>query len=277
VRDKLGGHKTASLRGVAAMAAMQDKGNKTAGFWQLVRERRWGAVVVLIQRRAWSTARAEHTLVSMLYPLDVEQLRGNALSDMQSTQIFWNVLMVELVMLTTIYSAPSGGSSSGWSPIRMIIDTFIVVGPACISGMVMQLIFKWGNKGRRVRTKKESAQADMTQVRTRNSESKGPHRARRRRRRRSPHEWKYLLRRTLAWAIILSGYVVCALSLMIFSAQVLGPDNFNSFLGSWGAALITAWCVVEPFEIAVLIVAPNILDNKYVASIRGTLKDLGVY
>ena len=29
--------------------------------------------------------------------------------DVVPTQIFWNVLMVELVMLTTIYSAPSGG------------------------------------------------------------------------------------------------------------------------------------------------------------------------
>jgi len=223
--------------------------------------------------------RGEHTVVSMLYPLDVDT-SGRNLTDTQMTQVFWNELAIELVMLAVIYSPPTG-ASTGFNLIYAVMDAALVVGPVTIGAILFRQVFKWGNP-KRQRVKRERAVAANETVATvakipergggRKSNKSGASFSRRRwlRRARETAQW------ALAWIIVYGTNVTLLLILMIFASQTFGPEHTNGFLLTWMTAAALAWLVVEPLEVVALVFLPFILDNKYVARVRFTLKELGV-
>jgi len=224
--------------------------------------------------------RGEHTVIAMLYPLDVDT-SGRNLTDTQMTQIFWNELSVELVMLAVIYSPPSG-TSSGFNLIFAIMDAALVVGPVTIGAIIFRQIFKWGNRAKRQRVKRERAVAANETVATaskgaergggRKSKESSASFSRRRwlRKARGDAQW------ALAWIIVYGTNVTLLLILMIFASQTFGPEGTNGFLLSWMTAAALAWLVVEPLEVVAIVFLPFILDNKYVANTRFALKELGI-
>jgi len=242
----------------------------------------------------WSTARDEHSIVSMMYPKDIE-VTGVNLSDMQIAQIFWNTLMLEMVMLSFIFTPPAPGESSGgFSPIAMIIEACIVVGP-CVAGAVLfRYMFRWGNRGRRLRPKRErnvvshgklaralQLKAEGATAIARGTEQAGieeeASKDRRSKRMRRVRRTRDAIRYFSGWAMVLFVYLVCILVLLILASQKIGPDSFNTFMLTYGTAVMTAWAIVEPLEICLIVFFPFILDNDYVANIRSYAKDLGLY
>merc|ERR1712060_858009 len=79
-----------------------------------------------------------------------------------------------------------------------------------------------------------------------------------------------------SWCVVVFSIITMYLMLMIFASQTFGPEKTNEFLMSWMTAAALAWLVVEPLEVVILVCFPSLLNNKYVANVRQTLKDLGV-
>eukprot|EP00967_Tisochrysis_lutea_P051411 scaffold63472_cov33-Tisochrysis_lutea.AAC.1 len=74
-----------------------------------------------------STARGEHTVVSFLWPTDID----GALFDTQCVQIFWNVLVLESVLLAMLFSnLPSQVSPT---LVTLIIQALITVFPCVVA------------------------------------------------------------------------------------------------------------------------------------------------
>jgi len=225
--------------------------------------------------------REEHTVVSMLFPLDVDT-SGNNLTDTQLIQVFWNELATELVMLAVLFS-PSGGG--GYNPIVAIMDAMLVVGPVTVGAILFRQIFKWGNRGKREGVKRERQVAANDKVATA-AGAKTEARGKATRagltdkaslsRRRFWRKLRSTVRWVTAWAIVVSANVVMLLMLMIFASQTFGPEATNKFLLSWTTAAAVAWLLIEPLEVCFIVFLPFLLDNKYVANVRFYLKETGV-
>jgi len=278
----------------------------------MVKEGRWaelsvGAGKLLVggakqyKQDMWATARDEHTIISTLFPADVE-VKGTNLSDVQMIQIFWMEVVLELTMLALIYTPAEPGEDEGlsFSPISMIIEACLVVAPVIVSVMIFRALFKWGNRGRKLKVKRERptaysgkvalasgseetretakavelAKASKTEGQTEGKPT--TERRRRRVRRLTRRQMRGYCLYSIPWCIILGTELVCILVLMIICSQKLGPDDTKGFLLSWSTALGMAWLIVEPFEIALVVFFPGLLKNKYVARIRQAAKDLGV-
>ena len=141
--------------------AAKETGEATAEARRLAREGKWKELTIhtaagarqSVKRGAqhgWDIARSEHSIVSLLYPADVDT-SGTNLSDEQIVQIFWNTLVIELAVMALIHK-PSDG---GLSPVTMAIEGLIVVGPVAACAVITRLVFRWGNRGRKVKLKRE--------------------------------------------------------------------------------------------------------------------------
>ena len=106
-----------------------------------------------VRSRVWETLRNEHTIINFLSPPEDEE----ALTEMQVVQLFWNTLMLELVLICLLYEpepdCPAGSASEECEaqPIP-IIQSFIIGG--IVSGItfasifISRKIFRWGNQKR---------------------------------------------------------------------------------------------------------------------------------
>ena len=78
------------------------------------------------------------------------------LSDEQIVQIFWNTIMLELCILAMMHQPSESGMIE---LVPMFIEGAMVVGPCAASAILLRLAFRWANKGRRQRPKRERAAA----------------------------------------------------------------------------------------------------------------------
>ena len=120
--------------------AAKETGEATAEARRLAREGKWKELTIhtaagarqSVKRGAqhgWDIARSEHSIVSLLYPADVDT-SGTNLSDEQMVQIFWNTMILELALLAVLHSPSDPGANI--QPIKLVIEGLIVVGP-CIA------------------------------------------------------------------------------------------------------------------------------------------------
>merc|ERR1712194_685437 len=193
----------------------------------------------------WKGLRKEHAIISFLYPLDDET---TVVTDPQVAQIFWNMLLSEVMALAMLYDNDDDGPIIS---IKIVIMGFIAAGICAGSGMLCRAVFRWGNKGkrfqRRVKEKKAAKKElkpgddrggaevnDADRMKQAFQKAKEP-------KKRSLREIVDCGRITLAWV-------------------------FN----------IAFYLIIEPFEVVLLVALPFLFDNKCVANCRQTAKELGL-
>ena len=168
--DAAGGSRPPSRRGMALRARMaklraaaEETGKEASEARRLARERQWSDLAKLAAddaktrlargaKAGWNIARTEHSIISFLYPVDVDT-SGTNLSDEQMVQIFWNTMILELALLAVLHSPSDPGANI--QPIKLVIEGLIVVGPCIACTVITRCVFRWGNRGRKLRLKRE--------------------------------------------------------------------------------------------------------------------------
>eukprot|EP00965_Chrysotila_dentata_P053242 1767314-Pleurochrysis_carterae.AAC.2 len=142
-------------------------------------------------------------------------------------------------------------------------------------------MFRWGNRGRRLRPKRERNVVVSGKIakamRGEAGADASTDAAAGRKRKRTAREMRGRLQYLSGWLMVLTVDVVCLLCLLILASQKIGPEETTKFMLTWGTAMMMAWVVVEPLEVAFVVFFPFLLENSFVANVRQTAKDLGLY
>ena len=227
----------------------------------------------------WKGLRKEHAIISFLYPLDDET---TVVTDPQVAQIFWNMLLSEVMALAMLYDNDDDGPLIS---IKIVILGFIAAGICAGSGMLCRAVFRWGNKGkrfqRRVKEKKAAKKElkpgddrggaevnDADRMKQAFQKAKEP-------KKRSLREIVDCGRITLAWVFNIAFYLIMCWFTYTY-AILFGPEETNGWLMSFVLASGQAWLIIEPFEVVLLVALPFLFDNKCVANCRETAKELGL-
>ena len=84
------------------------------------------------------------------------------------------------------------------------------------------------------------------------------------------------LRRISSWAI--NCFVYFMLCWMVITyAMRFGEVKTRQWLLSWVVASAHAWLVIEPAEVILIALLPQLLENKCISNCKEFLKELGVY
>ena len=81
---------------------------------------------------------------------------------------------------------------------------------------------------------------------------------------------------TMAWGFNIALYLVAAWTALTFGVMYDEPA-FAEILLAWLAGLAFTWLVIEPSEVAGLILFPRLFDNERVAYCRNKCKEIGIY
>jgi len=219
--------------------------------------------------RLWHMARGEHTLVSFIWPANID----NALYDTQAVQIFWNVIILESVLLAMLFSNLPSDVQPGI--ITLIIQAVISVGPCVVAAILLRLLFRIGNKGLRRRAKRERGNVKAKYFETSNVDAYAKWKKEKFTRRRTSSERFAYAKFVTAWILVIAMFVACVLILMIY-AMTFGEQKMQSFLLSIVLSLVSDFFVIEPIEILLIVSLPFLLDNSCIASVRNSAKDLGI-
>ena len=226
----------------------------------------------------WMGLRREHAIVSLMWPVDDET---TTVTDPQVAQIFWNMLLAEVMALAMLYDNDDDGPLIS---IKVIILAMIAAGVCAGSGMLCRAVFRWGNRGkrfpRRVSEKKAAVKelrpgddrgaelSDADRMKQAFQKAKEP-------KKRSLREIVDCARLTLAWVFNIAFYLIMCWFTYTY-ASLFGPEETNGWLMSFVLASGNAWLIIEPFEVLLLVMLPFLLDNSYVANCRDTAKELGL-
>ena len=227
----------------------------------------------------WVGLRREHAIVSFLYPLDDETA---VVTDPQVAQIFWNMLLSELMALAMLYDNDDDGPLIS---IKIVILAMIAAGICAGSGMLCRAVFRWGNKGkrfqRRIKEKKAAKKnlkpgddrggaevTDAERMKQAFQKAKEP-------KKRSLREIVDCGRVTLAWVFNIAFYLIMCWFTYTY-AILFGPEETNGWMMSFVLASGNAWLIIEPFEVVLIVMLPFLFDNKCVAKCRVTAKELGL-
>jgi len=270
----------ARAKASAAARARLDAAKATAAeageYWRLLRRGHFKTLFLKITGkfrryvgRLWHTARGEHTLVSFMWPADVD----NALYDTQAVQIFWNVIVLESVLLAMLFSNLPSDVKPGI--ITLIIQAVISVGPCVVCAIVLRLLFRIGNKGFRRRAKRERANVKAKDFETSNVDAYAKWKKEKFTRKRTSSERFAYAKFVTAWTLVFLTFVACILILMIY-AMTFGEQKMQSFLLSIVLSLFSDFFIIEPLEILLVVSLPFLLDNSCITSVRNGAKDLGI-
>ena len=236
----------------------------------------------------WSGLRSDHAIISFLYPHDEET---EVISDPQVAQIFWNMLMMENMVLALLSDNDEGPLIS----IKMIILAMIAAGMCVAAGMFCRLVFRWGNKGKRFkkRTKEKKAAIKDLYGDSGTADAAGKasmidglsdaermkiafKKAREAKKvKRSWREIRDTARICIAWFINIAFYLAVTM-IVITYAMMFGKEETKAWLMSWVLASGNAWLVMEPFEVLVLVMLPFLFENDTVQSCKENAKELGL-
>ena len=149
----------------------------------------------------------------------------------------------------------------------MILEGFIVVGPCAVGAVLIRGIFKWGNKGRRARVKRErSVAVPVEHVAEQKRSGLGefsapkPPRKSASRRRLGLRALRGACRYWTAWAIVVGSHIAAMITCMIFSSQSFGEAGTRVFLVTWATTLGIQLGLIEPVEVAALVFFPHLFD-----------------
>jgi hypothetical protein len=92
---------------------------------------------------------------------------------------------------------------------------------------------------------------------------------------RTPLEWAAFCQYWTAWAVVLSAQFTAVCCTLIFGTK-FGEQGTKIFVITWATSLFTAFCVVEPFEIFLLVAFPWIADNAVYANIKEAYNNIFV-
>jgi hypothetical protein len=174
----------------------------------------------------------------------------------QCVQIFYQVLVLEVLLIAVTFVPSDGGSIfNPFAPISLFVGGFIVVGPCIASAIVFRLIFRWGNKGRRQRPKRERAAALQLDAKKRGVE-KTPETLRQSVARRFARATKAgALRFWSAWVLAFALQFIMLLLCLIYGSK-LGAESTQEFIEQWALTLAMQCLMVEPLEVSLRAVAP---------------------
>jgi hypothetical protein len=92
-----------------------------------------------------------------------------------------------------------------------------------------------------------------------------------------PFGRRYILfRRIVGWLLNLAVYIIMWLVNLIYGA-LAGDVEFNLAMRTWLSAFVLAFFLVEPSEILILALLPQLEENPCVMKVREKLKDWGFY
>jgi hypothetical protein len=236
-----------------------------------------------VAKDLWKTARAEHMIISMLYPFDEvrrhahfrtacvsasdhratptpQENLGVELSAVQCVQIFYNTLVLEVLLIASWFVPAEGDEGGGFmdamasAPLVTIVGIFrdgiIVVGPCVSAAIMMRLVFRWGNKGRRQRPKRERAAASELDAKKRGpAEKLGARRRTAKGRASAARFWG-------VWAFMLVGQLIQMLFCIIYGYKI-GEDGTGQFLTQWAITLGMQSLAVEPLEVSLARKSPR--------------------
>ena len=227
----------------------------------------------------WKGLRREHAIISFLYPLDDET---TVVTDPQVAQIFWNMLLSEVMALAMLYDNDDDGPLIS---IKIVILAMIAAGICAGSGMLCRAVFRWGNKGKRFQRRVKEKQATKKDLRPGDDRGgaqvndtermKLAFQKANETKKRSLREVVDCGRITLAWLFNIVFYLIMCWFTYTY-AILFGPEETNGWLMSFVLASGNAWLIIEPFEVVLLVMLPFLFDNKCVANCRETAKELGL-
>ena len=226
----------------------------------------------------WMGLRHEHAIVSLLWPVDDET---STVSDPQVAQIFFNMLLAEVMALAMLYDNDDDGPLIS---IKVIILAMIAAGVCAGSGMLCRAVFRWGNKGKRFQRRVKEKKAAMKELKPGDdrgaelSDAERMKQAFQKANETKKHSLREIVdcaRLTLAWVFNIAFYLIMCWFTYTY-ASLFGPEETNGWLMSFVLASGNAWLIIEPFEVLLLVMLPFLLDNKYVANCRDTAKELGL-
>ena len=236
----------------------------------------------------WSGLRSDHAIISFLYPHDEET---EVISDPQVAQIFWNMLMMENMVLALLSDNDEGPLIS----IKMIILAMIAAGMCTAAGMFCRLVFRWGNKGKRFKKRTREKKAAIKDLYGDSSAADAARKAslveglsdaermklafkKAREAKKVKKSWREIrdiMRICIAWFINIAFYLVVTM-IVITYAMMFGKEETKAWLMSWVLASGNAWLIMEPFEVLVLVMLPFLFENDTVQSCKENAKELGL-
>jgi len=266
----------ASAAARAQLDAAKASAAEAGEHWRLLRRGQFKTLLFKITGklrryvgRLWHTARGEHTLVSFMWPADVKIV----LYDTQAVQIFWNVIVLESVLLAMLFSNLPSDVQPGI--ITLIIQAAISVGPCVVCAIVLRLLFRIGNKSLRRRAKRERGHVKAKDTGISNADAYAKWKKERFTRKRTSSERFAYAKFVAAWTLVIAMFVACVLILMIY-AMTFGEQKMQSFLLSIVLSLFGDFFVIEPIEILLVVSLPFLLDNSCITSVKNGAKDLGI-
>ena len=84
------------------------------------------------------------------------------------------------------------------------------------------------------------------------------------------------IRFTCAWSSIITLFLFANISVLSFSVG-FSEIGFNLLVIAWLAGLVFTWLVVEPAEVAAMVLLPKLFAGERIQACRAKLKDLGIY
>ena len=90
------------------------------------------------------------------------------------------------------------------------------------------------------------------------------------------HPYLRAFRFTVAWTGAIALYVVSAIVALIYGVM-FSPPAFTELLLAWLAGLGFTWIVIEPGEVGMLVLFPQLAENERLMACREKCKELGIY
>ena len=84
------------------------------------------------------------------------------------------------------------------------------------------------------------------------------------------------LRRGFSWAFNCFTFFMLNLMVVTYAMQ-FGEDKTKLWLMSWVIASVHAWVIIEPAEVILIALVPQLLENQCVANCREFAKEMGFY
>ena len=84
------------------------------------------------------------------------------------------------------------------------------------------------------------------------------------------------LRRICSWAVNCTIYFMLCRMVITYAMQ-FGETKTHQWLLSWVVASCHAWLVIEPAEVILIALLPQLLENRCISNCKEFAKELGVY
>ena len=192
-------------------------------------------------------SRRRHTLIALMAPLCEWDKDPAHLRDHQLCQIFFNVLVVEGVVIGMLWRTDES-TDTGAIKILPIIFKGLVASAIClVVAIVCRAIFRVANK----------ICHDNTNAETRRVGCKG------------------VTALSIAWLFAFLVYAVCTWTIVAY-ARCYSSDDANGFLFDWSISLAISFAFTEPIFVLAIVALPCIFKNRFCEGCMENLQRMGI-